>query len=146
MSLPAHLVCCIERRLAEFLTNRVDFGPIVQKFGGLPLILDMGGCYALRPDGEVVTFAWDEPHDCKVEQDPRLRNMALFQGAKKYPELAPLVPPRQADAVDCSHCRGTGRFPTGDVPIDNVICYCGGLGWIPAPMGWPKPPNSPMVR
>ena len=35
----------------------------------LPVCLDMGGCYGLRLDGEVVSFAWDEPDQIRVEHD-----------------------------------------------------------------------------
>ena len=62
------------------------------------------------------------------------RNLVLFQGAKKYPELSELVPSRPPDAEDCSHCNGTGIEPMNEKPgldEERIVCYCGGLGWLP---------------
>ncbi len=94
--------------------------------------MDIGGCYALRLDGEVVTFAWDEPHGLSAVDDERLRNTALQQGSRKYPELATLVPARPSEAVDCRSCGGTGVIVVEGRSFPNIICACGGLGWIPA--------------
>ncbi|MGH7733320.1 MAG: hypothetical protein ACREOE_06360, partial [Gemmatimonadales bacterium] len=100
----------IRQRLAEYLADSapdpLDLRSVVAKFGGLPLTLDMGGCLAIRADGEVISFQWDEPHDVRVEQDAHWRNVALYQGSLKYPELAPLVPARPIDARPCEHCAG----------------------------------------
>ena len=52
--------------------------------------------------------------------------MALCQGAKKYSELAPLIPNRPPEALDCDSCKGTGRIEG----LPRVVCNCGGLGWI----------------
>ena len=137
MTLPAHLENAVKDRLRAFLADTspdpLGLRAVVAKFGALPLITDMGGCYALRLDGEVVSFAWDEPHGLAVVDDERLRNTALNQGSQRYPELAPLVPARPAEAIDCRSCGGTGivAFEGRSLP-NNVICFCGGLGWIPA--------------
>lgn len=93
----------------------------------LPLDMDSGGFHALRMDGSVVVFFWDEADIKRVESDPRQRYVALFQGAKKYPELRLLIPPRPTAAQTCSHCKGAGTIPE----MPTLICYCGGLGWVP---------------
>jgi len=46
------------------------------------MFLDFGGCYAIRPSGEIISFVWDEPYNLEAEHDPRIRNLVLFQGAK----------------------------------------------------------------
>lgn len=104
------------------------------KLGLLPIMTsDWGGCYSLRADGTVVSFPWDNIHDIQIETDPRIRNMALFQGSKKFPELAAFVPARPIDAVVCPYCEGTGNgtkcAPPG-FPMP-ILCYCGELGWLP---------------
>jgi hypothetical protein len=99
----------------------------------LPVVLDMGGCFGLRPSGEVASFAWDEPRQARVENDERIRNMVYHRAALKYPALAPLVPRRPPDAMVCSHCGGSGRCSgLPDRLAESVTCYCGGLGWLPA--------------
>jgi hypothetical protein len=56
----------------------------------------------------------------------------LHQGSLKHPQLACLVPSRPVGARDCSHCSGTGRLALATTPgLENVICYCGGVGWLP---------------
>ncbi len=74
----------------------------------------------------------------QLENDSRICNIVLFQGSKKYPELAGLVPARPVGAIDCSHCHGTGVEPfTAKVSAEHglnpdvFVCYCGGLGWLP---------------
>ena len=98
----------------------------------LPVRLDMGGVMALRLDGEVVCFTWEEPDRLELESDVRIRNLVFFQAARKFPELKPLVPSRPADARECETCRGTGTV-TGltDELATAVVCFCGGLGWLP---------------
>lgn len=95
----------------------------------LPLMLDMGGCYALRQDGTVISFSWDDSHDHRVERDARIIRIALFQGSLKYPEISELVPKRPANAENCRHCPGAEKM--SEIPtLAAFVCYCGGLGWL----------------
>jgi hypothetical protein len=134
----------IEARLDEFIAESYpdsnNLREIVAKFRILPLSLHWGGGWAIRTDGEVVFFSYDEPHELKIEDDTRIRNMALFQGSKKYPELKEYVPERLSNAVDCPHCKGTGipaeireyaKESGKEHLLDTLVCYCGGLGWLP---------------
>jgi uncharacterized protein (TIGR02996 family) len=121
--------------LKRFLEAAPSDHPIDEELRGiaegqhaLPLMADMGGCYALRLDGEVVGFLWGEPDNPRLEEDPRVRNVALFQGGEKYPETRLLLPPRPLTSRDCPFCQGAGIPP--QLP-DGAGCYCGGLGWIP---------------
>ena len=134
----------IEATLKEFVANPepylikfddpLDLRRLAAELNVLPMFLDFGGCYGIRPNGEIVSFSWDEPYKLDVENDPRIWNIVLFQGAKKYPELKELIPTRPPDAVECSDCKGTGIFQGlaehGIVP-QNIVCYCGGIGWLP---------------
>lgn len=98
----------------------------------LPLLLDFGGMCAIDSAGDILSFVWDDTEHPQIESDPRIRNVALFQGGKKYPELNNLIPPKPDDASVCPHCRGTGIDPYATkLHLDNIVCYCGGLGWIP---------------
>jgi hypothetical protein len=124
------------RKVREFLDDstpdQLGLREIVSELNVLPLMLDMGGCYALQPDGEVISFLWDDYKTIRPENDSRIRNIALFQGSKKYDELLALIPEKPADAVQCSSCVGTGVEPfSAKNGIDNLVCYCGGLGWVP---------------
>ncbi len=98
----------------------------------LPLVWDMGGVFTINPKTEIVSFAWDEWDDPKVESDLRLRNNALFGGSRKYPELENLIQ-KPEDACVCPHCGGSGIDPNAEkLNTDAIVCYCGGLGWVPA--------------
>jgi ssDNA-binding Zn-finger/Zn-ribbon topoisomerase 1 len=97
----------------------------------LPLVWDTGGVFAINPEGEVISFSWDDWGNPRVETDLRLRNNALFGGSKKYPELKELIQ-RPRDARVCPYCGGSGidRYAK-KLNTDVIVCYCGGLGWIP---------------
>jgi len=98
----------------------------------LPIYPDWTHCYGLRADGTVFLFSTeDEEKTIHVETDERLRNFALFMGSKKYPELKSLAPVRSADAIDCPFCKGLGKIEVPGIGPDNIVCYCGGLGWLP---------------
>lgn len=87
--------------------------------------------YTINTNGDVISFLWDDTLHGQIEFDPRIRNIALFQGSKKYPELKCLIE-RPDDATVCPHCGGTGMDPYAEkLKTDAIICYCGGLGWIP---------------
>jgi hypothetical protein len=105
---------------------------VVRDVLALPLWLDMGGCYAIRANGELVEFGWDGPGGSKPLDDPRIVNLALLQGSLKFPELAVLVPTRPAGATTCGHCGGEGKLALTKEPgLEHIVCYCGGLGWLP---------------
>lgn len=132
---PAHTEA-IKKRIGELILDRSPdpngLREAAAKLGALPIFWDAGGCFALRPDGVIVSFLWDERDAVRVEDDPRVRNVALFRGSKKYPELEALIV-KPAGAALCPHCGGTGREPTA-VKLnleDSIVCYCGGLGWLP---------------
>jgi hypothetical protein len=98
----------------------------------LPLFNDFMGCWALDMAGRLVFFAWEEPDMLEPVTDSPVdaigANAALALGSVRFPALAGIRPVRPADAVPCTSCDGAGRL-TG-VP-DNVVCACGGLGWLP---------------
>jgi uncharacterized protein (TIGR02996 family) len=100
---------------------------LAAKYQVLPLLFDMAGWFALGRDGEVVSFQWDEPDSVRKEQDPRVRNIALYQGAKKFPELRLLLSPKPTWSRTCPTCGGTGT----PLSLPEIVCYCGGLGWLP---------------
>ena len=91
----------------------------------------MGGVLTINVDGEIRSFLWDDTLHGQVEYDPRIRNVALFQGSKKYPELEVLIE-KPNDANVCEYCKGTGIAPFAEeLNTDALVCYCGGLGWVP---------------
>lgn len=71
---------------------------------------------AINSAGDILSIVWDDSEHPQVESDPRIRNVALFQGAKKCPR--------------CGGGTGVDPYAT-KLHLDNIVCYCGGLGWIP---------------
>jgi uncharacterized protein (TIGR02996 family) len=102
---------------------------LAEEYGALPVLFDLGGFAAIRMDGEVVGFAWEElGSPPRAEPHPALRHAALLHGAARFPELHLLIPPRPADGRDCPSCGGRASSrPWRPGPG----CFCGGLGWIP---------------
>lgn len=87
----------------------------------------------IDPSGEIISFAWDDHDSRNTETDPRIVNGILFQGIKRYPELGELMPIRTDNDIECSYCAGTGLDPIAMEinQVENIVRYCGGLGWIP---------------
>jgi uncharacterized protein (TIGR02996 family) len=92
----------------------------------VPMFKDMGGCVAIRMDGQVVSFVWDEPDKPRAVKDARIWQIALAAGAEKYPEVRLLLSLRPVSSRACPCCEGSGTHR-----IPGIICYCGGLGWVP---------------
>jgi hypothetical protein len=132
----------IESVLAQFVVDPepyvlfpespLDMRALAARLKLLPVMLDMGGCYGLMPDGKVASFCWDDPQQVRIEHDERIRNMVLFQASIRYPLLVCLNPKRPASASTCTHCGGTGMVPGLPLHLGRrIVCYCGGLGWLP---------------
>ena len=96
----------------------------------LPLYPSGLGWYGINLDGDIVGTDGIEPLKIVKEEDPTLINVALFQGIKRYPELSPLTPIRKEGDLTCPYCKGTGEYSEPSLTV-NVLCFCGGLGWIP---------------
>jgi len=136
----------VERKITEFVRGEAyeDCRKAAGSAHALPLYLDWTACMALRLDGEVLWIDYDEPYQVQPVEDERERNLGLFQGSRRDPDLGFLTPVRPPDAIECPDCRGTGRltFPEEHQHLaDKIICSCGGLGWLPAPSAGPvRPP------
>ena len=126
----------LEAELASYLASGSKEPPAAytgaERHRVLPLVNDFMGCWALDMNGRLVFFAWEAPEQVEpVSEDPADAvgaNAALAVGSVRFPALAAIRPVRPADAVRCTTCDGTGRLV--DVP-ENVVCACGGLGWLP---------------
>jgi hypothetical protein len=125
----------IQQALSKYMAGpeqpvfELDLRTVAAQLHVLPLMLDMGGCYALRQDGTVISFAWDATLDHRIETDARIIRIALFQGSLKHPEIVELVPKRPVGAENCRLCHGTGKVSEKPA-LDAFVCYCGGLGWL----------------
>jgi hypothetical protein len=126
----------IEQRIRQFLDGNEQtlewLKPMVRRYHFLPLYLGWLATLGIRPDGSFIRWDHDEdPEHVRPLDDAFWQRMALCQGAKKYPELAPLIPDRPPHAVECPTCK---------TPLpEPLICECGGVGWrIP---GEPREPS-----
>lgn len=105
---------------------------VVQRDRVLPLMIDWSGFFAIDNTGTIFLYTLDNLDNPAIENDERIRNTVLFRGSMQYPELVDFVPTKTDSDIVCPHCNGTGIF--NDLPTtlqESVICYCGGLGWIP---------------
>ena len=104
---------------------------IVAEHGMLPLQFDMAYCVGIRPDLSIIGVLWEDRGNLERASDgPRLfsdhvnRDIALISGARSYPELRELLPPRPSPAPICPKCDDRG-----DASEPCLLCH--GLGWIP---------------
>lgn len=119
----------IDRRIDVFLASppeklawHVD---VVQRERFLPLYIGWEETYGLRVDGQFVRWA-HESEGRPVLPLAKDVHVALCQGARRYPELAELIPPRPATADTCGDCRGVGCVRGQP----HILCQCGGRGWL----------------
>ena len=146
MNLPVSSEWIVEstrRYIAEHSLMYAGVAAFIERLNGLPLYADMGGGVAIRADGELIGFVWDEPQSIQPETDPHLIFLALVTGSERYPELASLFPKRTSNDRDCPSCGGTGRLldlEAHGIDTKHIRCYCGGTGWLPANV--PDPPGS----
>lgn len=125
------------RDFAAFLTEPGPWGFVAgwaEAARCLPVYVDWTHAIGVAEDGAVIAFA-HEPN-CEgpatgERVDLRWQNVALRFGLARHPWLAELLPARPADAQTCSVCAGTGR-----VPVEGLVCHCGGAGWVPADDAW----------
>jgi len=95
----------------------------------LPITDDRDRDFGIRlSDGRVVSFTRTEPYDVRLVDVPNAALALLAHAWTRFPELAPLVPLRPAEAVDCPSCNGSGVLRHGEAP-SGFSCYCGGVGW-----------------
>lgn len=125
----------IAERLKKYINDSshdaLNLRALAARFEALPLCVDWENCWALRPDGQVVVFLHgSNDAQLQIEDDQRLVNLALYQGSITYPEIKALVPSRPAQAKDCPYCAEKGIDPNS-LEDQNIICYCGGMGWVP---------------
>lgn len=103
---------------------------VATALGVLPITDDWDRDFGVRlSDGRVVSFNRCEPYDLRVVDVPNAELSLLAHAWTKFPELAPLVPLRPADAIDCAACNGIGVLPHDKRP-SGFACYCGGVGWL----------------
>src|SRR5438105_14599563 len=81
---PETIELLLECYLGESLPDPLGLRQIASRLHALPVFLDIGDCFAIRPGGEIISVSWDTPGEIRVEEAPRLRNLALYQGSKKH--------------------------------------------------------------
>jgi hypothetical protein len=135
VELSKHIGEAVEEHLAhvreEWSRDPSGVGEVAAEVGALPLILDFGGFCGLRRDGTFIEVPWDEPARATEVTSHRMRDTALKSGSERYPFLAALLPRRSSNARTCPQCGGTGVHPLAATSGANIVCWCGGLGWIP---------------
>jgi hypothetical protein len=123
----------ITRCIAGATAAHPTWVPVAKERSLLPIFADFMGYWLLTPEGQLMFLPHEEPRDIfPVVERPqeRLSVHAVFaSAARTYPALAPYCPQRTPDSPPCTSCKGTGKLV--GVP-DNVMCACGGTGWVPA--------------
>ena len=105
----------------------VDLASIRRLHKILPLLVDSGGVSGITSEGHVLEVMWDSPGTARVA-DPHMRDLTLIVGARQFPFLRTLLPEPGPRPKVCPMCGGSGSPGPG---LENVVCWCGGLGWVP---------------
>jgi hypothetical protein len=134
MALSADQRARLRRSLDSFLTDdtcpEASLRRVAAELAVIPITSDRNRELGIRvSDGRVVSFQRDEPFNLQVVGIPNAELAVYGHAWTKFPELAPLVPERPADAIECPACGGSGLHQRGERP-STLSCYCGGLGWL----------------
>jgi hypothetical protein len=116
------------------LDVKLDLRKISGKINVLPLAFDLCAAFGLQADGTIIFFTFDEPFEINVIENQKIINMVYFDAAKKYSELAELMPVRNPDSIVCPDCDETGiykEFANHKTLSKFIRCNCGGIGWLP---------------
>lgn len=134
MKSSAELQAWIEASIRDYCSETSEEPPHLKELAGqfqlLPVLIDWTGFWGLRPDGGIFMVSTEAAGEARLEEDERVRRVAIVCGTKRYPELKPLVPVRPPDARDCPHCEGRGRIDVPGVAPEMIVCFCGGSGWL----------------
>ncbi|SRR6266404_2760517 len=81
----------IKQRLMDFVDESapddLNLRRIASDLNALPLCLDMGGVYAIRPDGQIISFCWDKEKDYQVENDRRYLQHRAVRWKQEVPRI-----------------------------------------------------------
>ena len=129
----------LRRSLTSFLKDDTSgaraLRHVAAELAVIPVTDDRNRDFGIRvADGRVVSFNRVEPFDLQLVTIPNAELAVLGHAWTKFPELAPLVPERPSNAIECPACDGRGLLRHGERPFE-FSCYCGGLGWL-HPDGW----------
>jgi hypothetical protein len=96
------------------------------------VLSDWAGIWTVGEDGTPYFSERTDLVDQVEVQELKGRNMARALAAERYPDMARFRPVRSNTDLDCSTCGGTGKIALPSNAQGQLICECGGLGWLPA--------------
>jgi hypothetical protein len=99
----------------------------------LPLYVGFAETIAIQADGTLIRWSHEgEWPGVRPVAEATWVNIALARCVATYPELRRLLPTRPSDAISCDGCGGTGELLHLPSHLREVVCKCGGLGWLHA--------------
>lgn len=123
--------------------DNVNWQRTFEERGLLPVWADWVGGFGLTPEQNVVFIDHKGNGEPETVEEQHLRHVTFFLASRKRPELAHLVPQRSPDDPTCPSCGGSGvyRGLDGRPAPDRAVCFCGGMGWLPAGYDASGPPG-----
>jgi hypothetical protein len=102
--------------------------------GQLVLLQNWTQTTVITADGEILVIDTENDAPDRPATAPE-QHLGLFRGIRHYPELLSLLPTRPSTSRTCPDCLGTGvhRAILSNPQLRNIICTCGGAGWIAGP-------------
>jgi hypothetical protein len=117
----------IELAIEGFLATPDWLGAIVREKHFLPLYNGWTAILGVRPDGRFVRWNHEaDPQTFDNHVEPYWQRLAACHGARRYREIAELIPARPKHATTCAHCHGIGVIAA----LPHIGCYCAGAGWL----------------
>jgi hypothetical protein len=135
VTLTTDQLSAVASRIAAFELNcppdRRWLRPYVRDHRIFPLVIGWVETVGIAADGRICKFSADgeqRDYEGRREIDDRVMLIhALLVASRVVPQLESLRPIRPQDAVTCAACDGRGGYASHP----EVICSCGGVGWVP---------------
>ena len=99
--------------------------------GQLPVYSDWVGVFTIDRTGRSFFAEYSDLRDQIDVVDPKDQHVVRWLASERHAELSHLTPIRRAEDRTCSGCSGSGRPSYSPPGADNLICECGGAGWLP---------------
>ena len=113
------------------LASENEWHAAARRRGQFPVFSDFVGVFTVDAEGSAYFAEFADLRDQIVVEDVLSQHVVRWIAAERHAELAHLRPVRTALDMTCPSCKGSGTPSYAPAAATNLICECGGAGWIP---------------
>ena len=114
------------------MVSESEWHTAARKRGQIPVYSDFVGVFTIDQAGRGFFAECADLRDQIEITDPKELHVVRWLAAERRPEVAHLRPARGPRDPSCASCGGSGHPSYAPHTAHNLICECGGSGWMPA--------------